>query len=420
MRLAALALTLGLALAAAAAASAPRLTARLTPRPATLELNAVWSAKISVRRGRAAYAGPAPRVVVSRAAERFAVRARRTGRGTFAARLRFGQQGRWRYSVVVEDRSLVTGSLFVLPPAAEVVEPFAVAVDRSGAVLVADRAADRIVRIDPATAELTLVAEVAEPIDVAAGPDASVYTVTGNQVKRIAGGAVTTVAGTGERAFSGDGGPATQAALNAPDSIGFDAVGNLYVAEYENRVRRIDAQTGVITTVTGTGAEASNGDGGPATQAAIWHPHGLAVAGDGTLYIADTAAHRIRRVDAATGIITTIAGTGEPGFSGDGGPAVAARLDVPIHVALGPDGALYVADGSNQRVRRIDPSGVIRTVAGNGVEGGRGDGRAATRAQLALPNHVAATQSGDVYIAEFSGRRVRHVDASGVITTLAR
>ena len=207
-------------------------------------------------------------------------------------------------------------------PVADVVEPFGVAISARG-VLVADRAAHRVVLVDPATGQATAVAgngspghagdggpatqaAVGEPIDVEAAPNGDVYVVHGMWIRRIdaATGTISTVAGTGERAYSGDGGPARLAALNAPDSVDFDAQGNVYVAEYESRIRRIDAATGVITTVVGDGVEGASGDGGPAAQARISHPHGLAVGADGTIVVADTWNHRIRRVDGATGIIT--------------------------------------------------------------------------------------------------------------------
>ncbi len=448
MRLAFVAVALlALACGAGSAARPKPISATISPRTATVELGRAWQVTIRLRRGGKPYAGARPTLTARRDNVTRSVRATGAGiAGMFRARLVLPRSGRWSYALSVRGTTLLRGALTVRartappPPAADVQEPFGVALAANGDVLVADRAAHRVVRIDPVTAASAVVggngqpgfsgdggpataAAIDQPIDVAVARGGDLYIVSGNRVRRIAAatGVITTVAGTGERAFYGDGGPATAAALNAPDGLAFDSVGNLYLAEYENRVRRIDAASGVITTVAGTGAEASNGDGGPATQAAIMHPHGLAAAPDGTLYIADTWAHRIRRVDAATRIITTVAGTGAEGFAGDGGPATQAVFNDPINISLGPDGSLYVSDGSNNRVRRFQTGGSITTVAGNGIQVSRGDGSRATQASIAVPNQVAVAADGTFYITEFEGRAVRRVDGrSGIITTIAR
>src|SRR5262249_9137264 len=153
-----------------------------------------------------------------------------------------------------------------------------------------------------------------------------------------------------------------EAALCAPSGLAFDADGSLYIADTANRrIRRMDA-TGTIATVAGSGSEGSGGDGGPASAAELSRPLDLAFGSDGSLYIADVTAHRVRRVTAA-GMITTVAGTGEPAFSGDGGPAVEAELDQPAGVACAPDGSLYIAERVSDRIRRVDPDGTITTVA---------------------------------------------------------
>ena len=227
-------------------------------------------------------------------------------------------------------------------------------------------------------------------------------------------GTITTVAGTGDREFSGDGGPATEAELR-PLAVAVDGAGNLYIADYGNsRVRRVDAE-GTITTVAGTGDSRFSGDGGPATEAGL-DPRAVAVDGAGNLYIADYDNHRVRRVD-AEGTITTVAGSGDEGFSGDGGPATEAGLD-PRAVAVDGAGNLYIADHRNRRVRRVDAEGTITTVAGSGDEGFSGDGGPATEAGLD-PRAVAVDGAGNLYIADQFNRRVRRVDAEGTITTVA-
>ncbi len=230
--------------------------------------------------------------------------------------------------------------------------------------------------------------------------------------------AIETVAGNGTPGFSGDGGAATATQLNGPTGVALDGAGNLYIADASNRrIRKVDA-AGVITTVAGNGRQGYGGDGGPAVAAQLSFPIGVALDGAGNLYIADSVSNSIRKVDAA-GVITTVAGDGTRGYGGDGGAAVAARLYGPTGVA--PDGAgnLYIADGGNSRIRKVDAAGVITTVAGDGVLGNSGDGGPASAARLISPRGVALDGAGNLYIADSVGNRIRKVDAAGVITTVA-
>jgi RHS repeat-associated protein len=229
---------------------------------------------------------------------------------------------------------------------------------------------------------------------------------------------ITTVAGNGDDSFSGDGGPATQASLNGPRGVAVGPDGSLYFADIDNaRIRRV-APNGIITTVAGTGNATFSGDGGPAAQASLVGPFGVAVGPDGSLYIADADNNRIRRV-APNGIITTVAGTGNATFSGDGGLATQAAVQSPRGVAVGPDGSLYVADRGNQRIRQVAPDGIITTVAGNGVFGFSGDGGPATQASFRIPFGVATGPDGSLYIADRSNQRIRRVAPDGIITTVA-
>lgn len=231
-------------------------------------------------------------------------------------------------------------------------------------------------------------------------------------------GAITTVAGTGEVGFDGDGAPATDARLRVPLSVAVDGTGTLYIADtYNHRIRRVSPD-GIISTIAGTGALGFGGDGGPGTEASLAYPTGIAVADDGALYIADTRNHRIRKL-AADGTITTVAGTGAAGFNGDGGPATLARLNNPRDVAAAPDGKLYIVDRENRRIRMVDADGLIATVAGTGSSGFNGDRGQATQASLRAPYGITVDHVGNLYIADTFNHRVRRVSPDGSISTVA-
>ena len=235
-----------------------------------------------------------------------------------------------------------------------------------------------------------------------------------------AGGVIRTVAGSNVRGFSGDGGSATSAAFDQPRAATAGPDGSVYIADtFNHRIRRVDP-TGAVTTVVGTGQASFSGDGGPASAATLHWPHGVAVDPAGAaLFIADSANHRIRRVDLASGVITTVAGGDTAGWSGDGGPAVGAKLEDPKAVWVAPSGDLFVADSGNERIRRIDRSGTISTIAGTGVQGFSGDGGPALAAQFDGPRSIAGDDAGNLYVADDNNNRVRRIDPSGVVSTVA-
>jgi hypothetical protein len=234
---------------------------------------------------------------------------------------------------------------------------------------------------------------------------------------QAAPGDIFTFAGTGVAGFGGDGGTATSASLSAPIAVAWLGDGSALVADYANhRIRRI-TPGGQITTVAGTGTAGYSGDGGPATSAQLSWPLDVEPTADGGFLIADLGNKRVRRVSPA-GIITTVAGTGQGGSQGDGGPASSARVS-PTGVAATPDGGFLVADASAQRVRRVSAGGTITRAAGDGNPGGAGDGGPAVAAQLNTPVGVAALPDGGFLVAEYGGQRVRHVSAAGVITRVA-
>ena len=234
-------------------------------------------------------------------------------------------------------------------------------------------------------------------------------------------GIITTVAGTGERGFSGDGGPAASAELSEPFMCAFDTAGNMYIAEATNHcIRRVDRYSGVIVTIAGTGESGYSGDGGPATGATFNQPYSLQVDTNGDVYVVDRLNYVIRKIEAATGIVTTVAGTGEQDYGGDDGPATAARFREPNDCFLDGRGGLLITDIQDQRVRRLDlATGNISTFAGNGVKERAGDGLPALEASILGARAVCKDGAGNTYIAEREGNGIRMVDAQGIMHTLA-
>jgi sugar lactone lactonase YvrE len=236
-------------------------------------------------------------------------------------------------------------------------------------------------------------------------------------------GIITTVAGNGIAGFSGDGGPATSTELNFPDGVGLDASDNVYIGDaLNNRVRKLDVTTGIITTVAGTGVAGFSGDGGLGTNAELNFPSRPALDAAGNLYIADFQNNRVRRVDATTHVIVTVAGTGTAAYSGDGGPARDADLSGPISVTVDTSGNLYVGDTNNARIRvvntgtntitvagiAIQPATIV-TIAGNGIIGYLGDGGPATNAELNFPTGLLLDPAGNLYFADAKSNVVRAI-----------
>lgn len=315
---------------------------------------------------------------------------------------------------------------------------------------------------------------VGDPFGVEVGPDGALYIteVRNHRVLRLdrSSGELTTVAGCGRKGYSGDGGPAVEAELNEPYEVRFDRSGNMYFVEMQNHLVRMVSRDGTIRTIAGTGERGYGGDGGPALQAKFNRPHSIALDGHGHLFVADIGNHRIRRIDLESGEVNTVAGTGERtlpkngevaggkpvlgpralfiedetmwialreghsvwkldleqmvwqhiagsgerGFQGDGGPAAEARFDGPKGIAVGPQGKLFVVDTENHAIRRIDTAtGKIDTVAGSGpqAKGGSGDGGPATRATMDRPHGICVDSDGTIYVGDTLNHRVRAIQA---------
>ena len=265
-----------------------------------------------------------------------------------------------------------------------------------------------------------------------AGPDNVILDGAGNyyisdtyhdRIRKVdAAGVITTIAGTGTTmggGFSGDGGPATAAQLNAPLGMVFDHAGNLYIADnYNNRIRKIST-TGIITTIAGTDTAGYNGDNIPATAAQLNSPHFIAFDAAENLYICDYNNSRIRKID-GSGIITTIAGTGSTmGSPAEDSAATLASVHHPYGIAIDENGNIYFSDETANKVRRINPAGIVSTIAGNGHSNYNGDNIPATNAWLFNPCGIAVDNSGNVYFADGNNCRIRKIDNTGIITTIA-
>ncbi len=372
-------------------------------------------------------------------------------------------------------------------------QPTDVGLDTDGNLYIADRFNQRVRKVNASTGTITTFAgngaccfsgdggpatsaQMDQPVGIGLDANGNVYIADrGNlRVRRVdTSGTITTVAGNGSCCFSGDGGAATDAGLGRPWDVAFDSDGNMFIADavdwirkvdtsgvittaaissfgtpngvavdasgdvfvsenFSNRIGMVDASTQVITRVVGSIPPGFSGDGGLETDALMSVPLGLDLDGLGNLFIAEWGNDRIRRVDAFTGIITTVAGNGTPTGSidgeggdptddlGDGGPAVDASLFDPFDVVADSSGNLYLADFGNHRIRKVDTSGIITTVAGTGVAGFSGDGGPATEAQLNGPTGLAFDHSGNIYIADWTDYRIRKIEAAtGIITTVA-
>ena len=292
--------------------------------------------------------------------------------------------------------------------AARLASPHGVAVDAQGNVYIADTGNDRVREVTSAGRISTFV-ETPAPGGIAVDGQGNVLVAATDDervLKVSQAGVTTTVAGTGQAGYSGDGGPATSAALDGPSAVAVGPGGSVYIADTGNdRVRRI-APDGTIATVAGTGGRGFSGDGGGATAATLAGPAGLTVDARGDLYIADVLNNRVRKV-APDGTMTTLAGSGRRGRSGDGGRATAAALDTPAGVAVDGSGNVYIADAGNARVRRVSPAGTITTVAGGGTMGYLGDFVPANLVQLIRPVALAAGARETLYVAD--GDTVREV-----------
>ncbi len=308
---------------------------------------------------------------------------------------------------------------------AELNGPSGLAVDTSGYVYIADFGNNVIRKVNPrgvistiagsgargysGDASTATLAQLNGPSAVAVDALGNVYIAdSGNNVIRKVdtSGVITTIAGTGTAGYLGKRGPATSIELDDPSGVAVDASGNVYIADSNNSMVRKVNTSGMMSTFAGNGNRGDYGNNCNAGSAELNSPRGIAVDASGNVYIAEELSQRIRKVN-TSGIISTIAGNGRSGYSGDGGSAVSAKLNTPLGVAVDAAGNIYIADVGNNRIRKVDTSGIISTVAGNGTRGYSGDGDAASSAQLNSPRGVAVDASGNIYIADIGNDRIR-------------
>jgi len=313
--------------------------------------------------------------------------------------------------------------------------PFSICLDKWNNLYIADAANNRVRKIDLNTGIITTVAGIGPtslpsgfsgdggpatnaqiwiPCSVSTDTASNVYIAdaANNRIRKItiSTGIITTVAGNGTAGYMGDNEPATNAELNDPVGLCLDKAGNIYIGDYNNNVvRKVDAITGIITTIAGDTIAGYTGDNGPATNAEIDGSCQLFADNTGNIFIADQWNHAIRRVDATTGIITTIAGNGMPGYTGDNGPATDAQLNQPTGIFIDAQNNIFIAQYQDEAIRRIDAvTGIITTVAGTGIGGYSGDGGPATNAKLTCSD-VCLDNYGTMYISDYDSDRIRKV-----------
>jgi DNA-binding beta-propeller fold protein YncE len=314
---------------------------------------------------------------------------------------------------------------------AQLNQPFDVAFDSLGNLFLSDTFNHRIRKVDRRTGIILTVAgtgmkgysgdggpavlaRLDEPYGIVLDRHGNLYFADrlNRRIRRVdaASGLISTVAGTGQAAFSGDGGPAGEAGLVEPNGVALDPEGRtLFIADVAgHRIRKVDLERGLISTFAGTGRPEHSGDGGPAAQASIWGARAVEVGADKTVYILERESNRLRAVDPRTGFITTIAGTGAKGYSGDGGPSVEATLSGPKELAVDRHGNVWIVDTENHAIRVIDSrTQLIHTVAGTGFAGSDGDGGPALRARLDRPHGVAVAADGSIWISDTNNHRIR-------------
>ncbi len=336
---------------------------------------------------------------------------------------------------IVGDGSIGYSGDGGLATSAGLIEPYSIAVDSSGNVYVAEPEDGRIRELTVSNGDINTVvgigvlgftgdsgpaikAEVHQASGVAVDPSGNLYIADSlnNRIRKVSGGTIATIAGNGAFSYSGDGGQATSAQLFAPQAVAVDASGDLFIADSGNNVVRETTAKGVISTIAGTGAAGSSGDNGAAASAQLNAPQGIAVDASGDIYVADTVNARVRKI--SNGTISTYAGNGTPGYSGDGSSATGAMLNSPVGLAVDKAGNLYIADAGNNAIRKVSTGGSITTFAGKGTQGYAGDGGPAASALLNGPQGVAVDSAGNVYIADTLNSVVREVTANGVIQTI--